>query len=435
MEKWQRKIVVGVLLVLLAAGMYAIYGRNSERDNGIQSGGMESDIYSQPESIGPDSLTSPISESQDADRLRSLPYVSWNTIEDKDSSKKGVVSYIPQKCKSGLNLFDSQPLMKACLMDMMGNILHTWSCDKGRWGTVNIDKEGNLYVVIDGAMLCKIDWHSKIIWSCKLAFHHWVSLAQNGDINSLVWDRLDITYKGRTIPIRNEYVTVLSREGTIKKRLSIYKMFGDRIPLNTLDIIYNAVYCGTSDVDQDKPDESIYDVFHTNTVEKIERDVPGLCKKGDLLVSLRNLNLIAIIDPESEKVLWSWGEGFLDMQHSPEITEKGNIIVFDNGTITRKYSRILEVEPRTRNIVFEYRSEPPESFFSPSGGTVQELGNGNMLITESERGRTFEITKSGETVWEYYSTNIEKNMRGTIHRMMRLDPVISRSIEQILTNE
>ena len=170
-------------------------------------------------------------------------------------------------------------------------------------------------------------------------------------------------------------------------------------------------------------------------MEKIERDIPGLCKKGDILVSIRNLNLIAIIDPVSEKVLWSWGDGVLDRQHSPELTEKGNIVVFDNGPTTRGYSRILEVEPRTKNIVFEYTSDPPGSFFTRGGGAVQKLGNGNMLITETEKGRTFEVTKSGETVWEYYNSDINEDMRGSIHRMIRLKPLISKAMQKRIRTE
>ncbi|MHC9539244.1 MAG: arylsulfotransferase family protein [Vulcanimicrobiota bacterium] len=167
-------------------------------------------------------------------------------------------------------------------------------------------------------------------------------------------------------------------------------------------------------------------------MEIIKRELPGICKKGDLLVSIRNLNLIAIIDPVSEKVLWSWGEGVLDRQHSPEFTENGTIVVFDNRPTTRKYSRILEVEPGTNKIVFEYKSDPPESFFSDGGGTVQKLSNGNVLIGETEKGKAFEITRSGKTVWEYYDPNRKEDKRGSIHRMMRRDPVISGSIRKKL---
>lgn len=453
MGRWRREIFIGIfLLVVAAGGLCARYAGGYDNNSYIQPGEYDPDASRQPEHLESNDYGKPgnidshaqgydqnssdgfDSDSQEADRLRSLPYVSWNPVDKEDESKMGVVFYKPKKCRNGINLYDSQAYHTADIMDMKGNILHTWSCDLGTWATADIDRDGNLYVVIDGQMLCKIDWNSRMIWSVKSGFHHWVSIAQNEDIYSIVWDRLDIRHKDRTIPILNDYITVLSRDGKVKKKISVYKMFGDRIPEKNLNAIYDATYKGASQVDPQNPEESYTDVFHSNTVEKIERDVPGVCKKGDLLISIRNIDLIAIIDPFKEKVLWSWGYGILERQHSPELTEKDTIVVFDNGPRKRAYSRILEVDPRTGKIVSEYKANPPESFLSRSGGTVQNLGGGNVLITESERGKAFEVTKSGETVWEYFYPNTSEEMRGSIHRMMRLDPDIAESIKKRLAN-
>jgi hypothetical protein len=50
------------------------------------------------------------------------------------------------------------------------------------------------------------------------------------------------------------------------------------------------------------------------------------------------------------------------------------------------------------------------------------LPNGNTLITESDRGRVFEITPSGEIVWEFFIPEFQKKekRRPTIYRMMRI---------------
>ena len=42
-------------------------------------------------------------------------------------------------------------------------------------------------------------------------------------------------------------------------------------------------------------------------------------------------------------------------------------------------------------------------FFSELCGTCQRLPNGNTLITESTRGRAFEVTPDKEIVWEFVS--------------------------------
>jgi hypothetical protein len=114
----------------------------------------------------------------------------------------------------------------------------------------------------------------------------------------------------------------------------------------------------------------------------------------------------------------------------------GNIIVFDNGgwstygspakgcmweledgTITkgmwpsllRDYSRVIEFNPITMDIVWEYKQpyhrEPGEEgdrkFFSTFISNQQRLPNGNNLICEGNLGRIFEVTKEGKIVWEY----------------------------------
>jgi hypothetical protein len=51
------------------------------------------------------------------------------------------------------------------------------------------------------------------------------------------------------------------------------------------------------------------------------------------------------------------------------------------------------------------------------------LPNGNTLITNSDSGQVFEITKSGEIVWEFYNPHLtdDKSFRVAIYRMNRLE--------------
>jgi len=99
----------------------------------------------------------------------------------------------------------------------------------------------------------------------------------------------------------------------------------------------------------------------------------------------------------------------------------GNILLFDNGT-RRGYSRVIELAPESKAIVREYRGSPKESFFSEWRGVAQRLGNGNTLITESERGHVFEVTREGEVVWDFWNPEIKDGKRKRIYRMIRLRP-------------
>lgn len=55
-------------------------------------------------------------------------------------------------------------------------------------------------------------------------------------------------------------------------------------------------------------------------------------------------------------------------------------------------------------------------------GGAQRLENGNTLITESDNGRAFEVTRAGEIVWDYYNTDVSKDgtSRNKIWRIHRV---------------
>ena len=77
--------------------------------------------------------------------------------------------------------------------------------------------------------------------------------------------------------------------------------------------------------------------------------------------------------------------------------------------VRRDYSRIVEFNPVTKEIVWEYA---PNSSGNPDAGfghklysvnvsSAQRLPNGNTLITSGAQGRIIEVTPDYEIVWEY----------------------------------
>ena len=94
-----------------------------------------------------------------------------------------------------------------------------------------------------------------------------------------------------------------------------------------------------------------------------------------------------------------------------------HILVFDNGR-SRGWSRVVEVDPETKKIVWQYRAK---DFFSRLRGGAQRLPNGNTLVTESVKGRVFEVTPDGEIVWDFSNPEVTKDgKRRQIYRMFRL---------------
>jgi hypothetical protein len=99
---------------------------------------------------------------------------------------------------------------------------------------------------------------------------------------------------------------------------------------------------------------------------------------------------------------------------------------------TRDYSRVLEIDPISLDIVWQYT--PAEAgflipldasrFYSPFVSSAQRLPNGNTLINEGSDGRIFEVTRSHELVWEYISPyrgsrGLNRGMMNMVYRAYR----------------
>lgn len=125
---------------------------------------------------------------------------------------------------------------------------------------------------------------------------------------------------------------------------------------------------------------------------------------GDVLISFRHLDTIMIVERASGEIAWSMTDPGWGHQHNAEMLASGTITLFANGMnnlLQPLHSRAVEVDPSTREAVWQYIDPQRWTFFSPVMGGVQRLENGNTLICESLQGRVFETTAEGEIVWDY----------------------------------
>jgi hypothetical protein len=156
----------------------------------------------------------------------------------------------------------------------------------------------------------------------------------------------------------------------------------------------------------------------------------------NIMIDTRNGNFTAIIEKKSGKIVWRLGPYYpritpmrrvpravdqISGQHDAHIIAEGlpgagNLLLFDNqgeagfppATLrTTRGSRVLEIDPIKKEIVWEYSGEtsdsPPWTFYSSFISSARRLPNGNTLIDEGMNGRFFQITRTGEIVWEYVS--------------------------------
>jgi len=122
---------------------------------------------------------------------------------------------------------------------------------------------------------------------------------------------------------------------------------------------------------------------HTNAVSRRSN--------GNTLISLRNFNFIAEVDPQGA-VVGTTGEGILLEQHDPEILPNGNILAtsLPRG---RPHSAV-EIDPKAGSIIWEYLIPDRENW---PVRDANRLPNGNTLITGATE--IVEVTLGGEIVW------------------------------------
>ena len=137
--------------------------------------------------------------------------------------------------------------------------------------------------------------------------------------------------------------------------------------------------------------------------ERSHGNCVNLTADGDLLVSYRIIDTVGIADRASGEFKWKWGPGEIAHPHHPTWLDSGRVLLFDNGQHRRgsSYSRVIEIDPATNEIHWEYDGSPRVSFYSNYISGAERLPNGNTLICEGASGRFIEVTARGEIVWEY----------------------------------
>ncbi len=371
--------------------------------------------------------------------LRSLPYATMT--EDKVTGQEfGVVLHKPEKACRGYNLYCSRISPEVILIDMRGEVLHRWStaeAEEGIWDEAVMLKSGDIVVIVKFKQLLRLDWHSNLIWKRDISAHHDVTLSPENTL--YVIERTWADY--RDLMVRFPSIAHLTADGSEIEKWSSYehlddirRTFDQRSFLDTIldSLLANQDSTGATEAVTGLPGglrsrdgHAGFDYLHLNTVSVIPETSLGRTdsrfRAGNLMICFRNVNQIAVLDKDTWDILWVWGEGILDWPHHPTMLESGNILIFDNGFM-RKYSKVLEFNPATDSIEWEYLGKPVKSFFTSNKGSAQRLPNGNTLICQGNRGRAFEVSREGEIVWEWLNPMTEEDHRVHVYRMMRLPP-------------
>jgi hypothetical protein len=322
-----------------------------------------------------------------------------------DESLSGAHFYNSSRVLPGYNLYEGK------LIDMNGNLINNWSSIY--LGV--LDSEGNYYAqqYYESLIWGKYGWNGSVIWEKEIPIHHEIILNEN---SVLTLTKKAVEYNGRKVEF--DVILEFDKNGTFKSSFSLWdnlKMFQQFHKPLELDSPV-----GTKINEDNKKNESIwggeYDYYHMNamsflpsntlenlTVNNSQNKPIKPFQKGNWMISFRHGSMIYILDKDTKQVVWFVNQfsiqDEIQGQHSPSMLPNGKIIMFDNGRY-REWSRVLVINPLTLKVEWEYKEK---GFYSLSQSYVQVLPNFNLLVTEAEEGRVFELTPDKKVVWEFYN--------------------------------
>lgn len=320
----------------------------------------------------------------------------------------GVTMYDREACYPGLNLLVSGHGPAALLVDMDGRVLHRWTCDfasvwpdaaaawKNRdaqfWRTAHVFPNGDLLAIYDGLGMIKLDRESNLVWSYPGPCYHDLFVTEEGFIYALEQEAAIVPRLYERRPVLVNFISVLNPQGELLRRVPILEAFENSPYAPLLQRTFPAG-----------------DIFHTNTIEVLDgrlAHVSSAFRAGNVLVCVRNIETVAIVDMEFEKVVWAM-TGRFSRQNQLTVLDNGHLLVFNNEDegpgATERCSSVVEFDPFTQETLWSYRGSAETSLYSETCGSCQRLPNGNTLVTESDNGRALEVSRDGTIVWEFVS--------------------------------
>jgi hypothetical protein len=312
---------------------------------------------------------------------------------------------------------------KVYVIDIDGNVVHTWQMPYPPGNSGYLTERGAFFYngkIIEqsdrfisrqpwkGGVVLEADWNGRVLWEVRQPDHHHDGIRlRNGNVLLICLAQL---------PQRLVSQVKGGRPGTEHNG----KMYADYLVEMTTDgrVVWDWRTWEHLDPEADRI-TAVQDLREAWTHANGLAEMPN----GDIVVSFRNISTVIIIDRKTGEIIWKLGAPPLSGQHAPMPLPNGNLLLFDNGPHrldhTMTFSRIIEVDLATKQIVWKYQERREYEFYSPRISNARRLPNGNTLVCEGDFGRLFEVTFEGELVWEYVNPYFGAGPNGLNNRVFR----------------
>ena len=320
-------------------------------------------------------------------------------INNKERATEGFTLYSP--------LWDK----KTSLISMDGDLMHEWDLPSTPGGYARLLPNGNLFYATTseggppfkggakGGLMREVDWDNNVVMEYRDDWqHHDLRRLDNGNILYAGWEIMPEEAAKR---VKGGIPGTENPEGIVGDFIKEVTPAGE------------VVWEWHAHSDMDIENYELHPLVPRrvfawcNTVSQLDN--------GDILISMRQINLVAIIDRVTKKFKWERRDDDWGHQHDCQMLKNGNIMLFANGMNTafpHTHSYITEFNPINNETVWEYRDNPRTFFYSPHISGAERLDSGNTLICEGSSGRIFEVTPERETVWEFINPKFDPMFMG-----------------------
>jgi hypothetical protein len=402
---------------------YATWKDERRRPEHGTPGVWAEDVPNSDVSVASGETTPQIMPPDEVAQLQALGYLGATEMATDAS---GVTVNDP-RAYPGLNLYNSGHAPEAVLMDMAGEVVHSWHITfadafpearpppktRGMYAfrRVHLFPNGELLAIFDGLGILRIDKDSKLLWARYNGAHHDMHVTEAG----MIWVLTrDIRVHDRLHPWKEVFedsITLMTPDGETIRSFSL------------IDAVFDSPLAPIMDLA-----ETSGDIFHTNTLQLLDGSFEHLSphfKRGNALISFRALNFVGVVDLEAERLVWALPH-LSAAQHDPSFVPGGKILLLDNKwRREEKYSRVVEIDPLDHGVTWSYDGNASNGFYTSCCGITRRLPNGNTLITETDGGHAFEVTSDKEIVWEFFNPGRggEKGeLVGRLYDVQRIDP-------------
>lgn len=375
---------------------------------------------------------------------------------ESHSGPSQLIQYNASKAYEGYTLFTPMYSNKTYLIDMLGNVVHVWEHEG--------DPPGLHYILLENGNILgntrekrapkpkpgepmpkpkpnpnpnkglnfgggakglrEIDWDGNVVWEWipgpeEGSLHHDFVRLPNGNTMTNAWEHVskEEAITGGRNPkqttdrgLAPDVIYEVDPSGKVVWKWKAWDYRGMNSQKH-LDVNYI-----TAVLPQHRfanPDWTHFNAIDYNP------------EADQILIDSREFGEFYIIDHKTGEIVYRWGNPYAygagdpptfttpgdqklfgphDTQWIKEgLPGAGNILIYNNGWAQPpvNYSSVIEMDPETGEVVWEYRSKAENSFYSHHISGAQRLPNGNTLVCSGNHGHFFEVTKEGEVVWEY----------------------------------